>query len=93
MKIVVSSERFELFIRFVEFLQRRKALHSFLLYTTFFGQGLRALFIAQDFDPRQLIVRSFYWGHAENPSFWSDLNEEWKNYWDKTFSRKHKKDI
>lgn len=93
MKTVISLERFAIFIKFVEFLQHRKALYSFLLYTTFFGDGLRALFIAQNFNPRQLIIRSFYWCYTENSSFWSNLNKEWQNYWDKTLSCKYEKNI
>lgn len=93
MKTTISPERFDIFLKFIEFLQRRKALHSFLLYTTFFSQGIRALFIAQNFNPRQLIIRSFYWDYSENLSFWGDLNDEWQNYWDKTLSRKYNKNI
>lgn len=89
MKVTISPERFDIFLRFLEFLRRNRALDSFLMYTTFFGQGLRALFIAQDFDPRELIFRAFCWHFSANFKFWSNLNEQWEEFWDKKLACKY----
>lgn len=89
MKVTISPERFDIFLRFLEFLRRNRALDSFLMYTTFFGQGLRALFVAQNFNPRRLILRAFYWDYSDNVEFWSNLNEQWQEFWDKKLARQY----